>query len=108
MAPGVSVHLIGGHSSGLQAVRVETAIGPVVLASDATHFYDNVTLNNPFPILASLPDMCEGYERIFELGATRARVVPGHDPLIEKIFPKHTDDDMAFDLTGELLRDVPW
>jgi len=35
-------------------------------------------------------------------------VVPGHDPLVEKLFPKHTDDDMAFNLTGELLRDVPW
>ena len=31
VAPGVSVHLIGGHSSGLQAVRVETAIGPVLI-----------------------------------------------------------------------------
>jgi glyoxylase-like metal-dependent hydrolase (beta-lactamase superfamily II) len=108
VAPGVWVHLIGGHSSGLQAVRVDTAIGPVVLASDAAHFYDNITLKNPFPILASLPDMCAGYERIFELGAPRARVVPGHDPLVEKIFPKYTGDDMAFDLTGELLRDVPW
>ena len=108
VAPGVSVHLIGGHSSGLQAVRVETGIGPLVLASDATHFYDNITLKNPFPIVACLPDMCAGYERIFELGADRDRVVPGHDPLVEKLFPKHTDDDMAFNLTGELLRDVPW
>lgn len=108
VAPGVSVHLIGGHSSGLQAVRVDTVIGPLVLASDATHFYDNITLKNPFPIVASLPDMCAGHERIFELGAERARVVPGHDPQVEKIFPKCSDDDMAFELTGELLRDVPW
>jgi len=108
VAPGVSVHLIGGHSTGLQVVRVDTAIGPLVLASDATHFYDNITLKNPFPILACLPDMCAGHERIFELGAERGRVVPGHDPLVEKIFPGHKDDNMAFDLTGELLRDVPW
>ena len=35
IAPGVTVHRVGGHSDGLQVVRVETARGPVVLASDA-------------------------------------------------------------------------
>ena len=108
VAPGVWVHLIGGHSTGLQVVRVDSAVGPLVLASDAVHFYDNITLANPFPIVACLPDMCAGHERIFELGAERHRVVPGHDPLVESILPRLGDDDMAFDLTGDLLRDVPW
>ncbi|MEZ4622005.1 MAG: MBL fold metallo-hydrolase [Caldilineaceae bacterium] len=40
VAPGVTVHKIGGHSRGLQAVQVETAHGPLVLASDAAHFYE--------------------------------------------------------------------
>ena len=35
VAPGVTVHKVGGHSRGLQVVRVETEQGPVVLASDA-------------------------------------------------------------------------
>ena len=35
VAPGVTVHRVGGHSDGLQVVRVETARGPVVIASDA-------------------------------------------------------------------------
>ena len=39
IAPGVTVHRVGGHSDGLQVVRVETARGPVVLASDAAHYY---------------------------------------------------------------------
>ena len=39
VAPGVTVHRVGGHSDGLQVVRVETARGPVVLASDAAHYY---------------------------------------------------------------------
>ena len=30
IAPGVTVHRVGGHSDGLQVVRVETARGPVV------------------------------------------------------------------------------
>ena len=39
IVPGVSVHHIGGHSRGLQAVRVKTRRGYVVLASDVAHFY---------------------------------------------------------------------
>ena len=36
LAPGLSVHHIGGHTDGLQVVRVATATGWLVLASDAT------------------------------------------------------------------------
>ena len=36
LAPGVSLHQVGGHTPGLQVVRVQTARGPVVLASDAS------------------------------------------------------------------------
>ena len=42
IAPGVSVHLLPGHSHGLMAVQVETKRGRVFLASDVAHFYDNV------------------------------------------------------------------
>ena len=34
LAPGISVHKIGGHSKGLQCVRVKTKRGTVVLSSD--------------------------------------------------------------------------
>ena len=42
VAPGITVHHIGGHSKGLQAVRVKTARGNVVLASDAIHLYEHL------------------------------------------------------------------
>src|ERR1051326_4817915 len=38
IAPGITVHHVGGHTLGLQVMRVETRRGPVVLASDASHF----------------------------------------------------------------------
>ena len=41
LASGLSLHLVGGHSHGLQFVRVHTARGWVVVASDAAHFYAN-------------------------------------------------------------------
>ena len=42
IAPGIELIHVGGHTMGLQAVRVHTARGWVVLASDASHYYDNI------------------------------------------------------------------
>ena len=49
LAPGLSVHFIGGHTSGLQSVRVLTERGHVVLASDAAHLYLHLDEAAPFP-----------------------------------------------------------
>ena len=49
VAPGITVHKIGGHTKGLQCVRVPTARGHVVLASDATHFYPAHRHTTRFP-----------------------------------------------------------
>ncbi|MEM7525164.1 MAG: N-acyl homoserine lactonase family protein [Pseudomonadota bacterium] len=88
IAPGVTVHRTGGHSKGLQVVRVETAIGPVCLASDATHFYENFQTGKIFPIVANIEEMAEGFRVIRRLAdGDDARVIPGHDPLVTDRFP---------------------
>jgi glyoxylase-like metal-dependent hydrolase (beta-lactamase superfamily II) len=85
--PGVSVHLIGGHTLGLQAVRVRTRRGWVVLASDASHFYANMEQERPFPIVWSIPDMVQGYRRLSALADSPAHIIPGHDPLVMERYP---------------------
>lgn len=85
--PGVSVHLIGGHTMGLQAVRVRTRRGWVVLASDASHFYANMEQERPFPIVWSVADMVEGYRRLNGLADSPAHIIPGHDPLVLERYP---------------------
>lgn len=87
IAPGVSVHRIGGHSAGLQAVRVATQRGPVVLASDAAHFYETLAGRNPFPILVDMREMMAGYHKLEALSPSRAHIVPGHDPLVAQRYP---------------------
>lgn len=87
IAPGLSLHKVGGHSVGLQMVRVETARGPVVLASDAAHFLANMERQNPFPIFFDLGDLARGWSRARALAGDDARVVPGHDPLVREIYP---------------------
>ena len=82
LAPGISVHLIGGHTMGLQAVRVATRRGYVVLASDASHFYANMDQARPFPIVYNVADMMEGWEKLRSLADSPDHVIPGHDPLV--------------------------
>jgi glyoxylase-like metal-dependent hydrolase (beta-lactamase superfamily II) len=87
LMPGVSLHLIGGHTMGLQVVRVATRRGAVVLASDASHFYANMEQVRPFPMVWSVADMVEGYRRLGELAESPGHIVPGHDPLVMARYP---------------------
>jgi glyoxylase-like metal-dependent hydrolase (beta-lactamase superfamily II) len=87
LCPGVSLHLIGGHTMGMQAVRVATRRGWVVLASDASHFYANMEETRPFPIVWSVADMVEGYGKLRALAQSPEHVIPGHDPLVMQRYP---------------------
>jgi glyoxylase-like metal-dependent hydrolase (beta-lactamase superfamily II) len=88
IAPGISVHHIGGHTDGVQSVRVWTRKGWLVLASDATHFYDNMAIPNPFPIVYNVGDMLDGYEKLRSLAdGNEDKVIPGHDPQVLTLFP---------------------
>ena len=75
---------------GLQVVRVATRRGWMVLASDASHFYANMEEGRPFPIVWSVADMMDGYERMRGLAASREHIIPGHDPLVMQRYPAPT------------------
>jgi glyoxylase-like metal-dependent hydrolase (beta-lactamase superfamily II) len=87
LAPGVSVHRIGGHSKGLQCVRVTTRRGPVVLASDATHLYAHVNEGRVYPVTYNVGEVLEGYTTIRRLAASPDHVIPGHDPAVLDLYP---------------------
>lgn len=87
LAPGLSLHRIGGHTAGLQAVRVFTRRGWVVLASDATHLYGNIARGIPFPAVYNVADMLEGHRTVRALADSDDHVVPGHDPLVMTRYP---------------------
>ena len=98
VAPGVTLHRVGGHSDGLQVVRVNTARGPVVLASDAAHFYANINGRNPFPIVYNIGDMFEGWETVRRLAGHPDRIIPGHDPKVTELYPRVSDKVDAYAL----------
>ena len=70
IVPGVTVHHIGGHSKGLQCVRVKTRRGHVVLAADAAHLYAHLESGRVFPITYNVAEVVEGYATLRKL-ATR-------------------------------------
>ena len=84
LADGISVHLAPGHTRGLQAVRVATARGHVVLASDASHFYANLERGNPFPVVVDIGQGLESHRRLLQLADSPEHIVPGHDPEVTR------------------------
>lgn len=87
IAPGVTVHKVGGHTRGMQVVRVSTRRGAVVLASDASHFYAHMDTGRVFPVLDNLAAVVAGYDLVRGLASSPAHAVPGHDPIVIDRYP---------------------
>ena len=103
LAPGMTVHAAGGHSAGLQFVRVKTRRGFVVLASDVSHFYENMASERPFTTAFHIGEMLEGFDKLRALAPDESHIVPGHDPLVMKLYPAPSPE-----LEGIAVRlDVP-
>jgi glyoxylase-like metal-dependent hydrolase (beta-lactamase superfamily II) len=87
LAPGLTMHRIGGHSAGLQSARIWTRRGWIVLASDASHLYDNFEKRRPFPVVYNVAEMLEGFDLLCRLADSRDHIIPGHDPLVMRRYP---------------------
>lgn len=92
IAPGLSLHRVGGHSMGLQMAKVHTRRGTVVLASDASHYYANMESGIPYPIIYHAGEVLEGYTRAYALASSPDHVIPGHDPLVMERYPAPSPD----------------
>lgn len=87
IAPGITVHQMGGHSPGLQSVRVWTQRGWLVLASDASHYYEHFETERCFPVVVNVADLLEGYRTLRRLADSPHHIIPGHDPLVLQRYP---------------------
>lgn len=84
-ARGVELLHVGGHTPGSQLTLVPMAGGNVLLACDASHFYDNCGTSTPTAIIHSYEAYQSGFERIRR---TATRWFPGHDPtMLERLEP---------------------
>lgn len=106
VADGITVHCIGGHSRGLQCVRVQTDAGWLVLASDAAHYYENFVAQKPFPIVVDLQNMLDGFATLKRLASSPNLIIPGHDPLVRDLFPSGVAPHITR-LDQGPLKDIP-
>ena len=72
VADGIEVIRVGGHTPGQAVVLVRTADGPVLLASDAVHYYEECDKDMPFMSVANLVDMYAGFDTIRSNGSHSA------------------------------------
>jgi glyoxylase-like metal-dependent hydrolase (beta-lactamase superfamily II) len=89
--PGISVVPTGGHSAGLQFVKVNTKRGVVVLASDVTHFYENMETYRPFTTALHIGEMLDAFDILRAHAVSPELIVPGHDPLVMQRYPAVSD-----------------
>lgn len=87
LAPGLSLHLAPGHTAGLQVARVHTQRGDVVLASDASHYYENLESSRPFMTVLDTAAAIAAFRRVEQLASSPRHIIPGHDPLVMSRYP---------------------
>jgi glyoxylase-like metal-dependent hydrolase (beta-lactamase superfamily II) len=87
IAPGLSLHLVGGHTAGMQVVRIDTGNGIVVLASDSTHYYGNIEADRPYSAVDSVSTAHAAFDRLRLLAGPDGDIVPGHDPAVMSRYP---------------------
>ena len=87
LLPGVTAIALPGHSPGLHGLLVQTAGRPILLTSDAVHFYEELEHDRPYAIHTDLPAMYASYDRIRALITEHdPTLVVGHDPLVARRF----------------------
>jgi glyoxylase-like metal-dependent hydrolase (beta-lactamase superfamily II) len=98
---GVGALLVGGHSPGQTALVVNGRERPVLLASDAVHYYEELERDRPFTTVVNLADMYTAFEQIREMEQDAGtRVIAGHDPLVTERFPAYRGTEGVLLLSG--------
>jgi glyoxylase-like metal-dependent hydrolase (beta-lactamase superfamily II) len=101
--PGISLHLLPGHTAGIQAVRVNTPRGAVVLASDVSHYYANFMRRSPFQLTVDTAATLKSYDRLVALADGKVdRIVPGHDPWVRQLYPSYEWNGISLSALHEI------
>lgn len=99
--PGIRLITSPGHTPGQLVADISTRSGSVVVASDALHYYDEMSLDRPFHVFTELEGMYRTYHLLRSLAARpRTWVIPGHDPLVSSAFTEVSED--CLDLTAPI------
>jgi len=90
LSSGIGLHRTGGHSAGLQFVSIYTKRGWVILASDASHYYEHFETYRPFSIAFHVGEMITSFDKLLFVAKNPNHIIPGHDPKVMERYP-HVD-----------------
>ena len=100
LAPGIRAVHVGGHTPGQLIVEIDSIGGPLVLASDTIHFYEEMDRDRPFSLFTDLEEVYRSLETLRAFQADAVDVIAGHDPLVAEMYPEVAPD--CFDLTTSI------
>ena len=86
-APSITLRRIGGHTMGLQVVRVWPKRSWVVLASNSALFFANMHEGRSYPVVFNTAEMLEGFQTLRRLASSADHIIPGHDPKVLERYP---------------------
>ena len=61
--------------------------GPLLLASDASHYYANLLRRSPFSITVDAVDTLNSYAEMLRLAPDVGHIISGHDPKVRGVYP---------------------
>ena len=64
-----------------------TERGPVLLASDVSHYYANFLRGIPFRLTIDVAATHRSYRQLTAIAGAVERIIPGHDPKTAEIYP---------------------
>ena len=98
---GIDLVTTPGHTPGQLIADVATADGSVVLASDALHYDEEMTLDRPFHVFTEIGGMYRTYELLRSLSARpETAVIAGHDPAVTARYKEVAEN--CLDLTAAI------
>ena len=86
--PGVTCYTGGKHTFASQYAGVETAGGPVVLASDNAYLYENLEKHVPIAATLDRESNLRAQDRMKQFVRDARFIIPGHDPAVMTKFPE--------------------
>ncbi|MBN1443882.1 MAG: N-acyl homoserine lactonase family protein [Planctomycetes bacterium] len=90
--PGLRTMYLGGHSICSQAVVVETAEGPAIIASDDIYLYRLLEEDIPAAIHTTPANLRAAVRRIVDLAEAQGGVIiPCHDPIVARVHRSDPD-----------------
>ncbi len=86
--PGIELILAPGHTTGLQAVAVNTVKGTAIVASDCAFVHESFQQDIPNSVITDLVAWMGSFDKLRAKASSIDMIFPGHDVRMLNNYPK--------------------